>query len=81
MGPESASRVEPGGGLIGEPAAATGETVPRCGLEELPQVVGHVLGRRVPLRGPLRQRLQADPFQFLGDRVVDLPGRARLGWS
>ena len=28
--------------------------------------------------GPLRQGLQADAFQFLGDRVVDLPGRASL---
>ena len=35
--------------------------------------------RAVPLRRPLRQRLQADPFQFLGDRVVDLPGRTGLG--
>ena len=34
---------------------------------------------RVPLRRPLRQRLQADPLQLPGDRVVDLPGRAGLG--
>ena len=36
------------------------------------------LAVRVALRRPLRQRLQADPFQFLGDRVVDLAGRTRL---
>ena len=33
------------------------------------------LAVRVPLRCPLRDRLQADPFQFLGDRVVDLCGQ------
>ena len=37
------------------------------------------LAVRVPLRRPLRQRLLADPFQLLGDRVVDLAGRTRLG--
>ena len=37
------------------------------------------LAVRVPLGCPLRQRLQADPLQFLGDRVVDLAGWARLG--
>ena len=46
--------------------------------QEMPQVVGHVPGRRVPLRGPLRQRLQADAFQFLGNGVVDLPRRPGL---
>ena len=49
------------------------------GLEEVPQVVGQVAGRGVPLRRPLGQRLQADPLQLPGDRVVDLAGRARLG--
>ena len=44
----------------------------------MPQVVGHVLGRRVPLRGPLRQRLEANAFQFLRDRVVPLPGRTNF---
>ena len=37
------------------------------------------LAVRVPLGRPLRQRLQADAFQFLGDRVVDLARRASLG--
>ena len=46
--------------------------------QKVPQVVGHVLGRRVALRGPLRQGLQADAFQFLRDVVVVLPGRAGL---
>ena len=49
------------------------------GLEEHAKVFRHVLGGGVPLRRPLRECLLADPFQFLGDRVVDLPGRARLG--
>ena len=51
----------------------------RLGLEEVPQVLGQVAGRGVPLGRPLRQRLQADPLQLPGDRVVDLPGRAGLG--
>ena len=49
--------------------------------QEVPQVVGHVLGRRVALRGPLRQGLQADAFQFLRDRVVPLPGRPGFACS
>ena len=48
-------------------------------LEEVVQVLGHVPGRAVPLRDPLRKRLLADPFQLPGDRVVDLPRGARLG--
>ena len=48
------------------------------GLEEVPQVLGQVAGRAVPLRRPLGQHLLADPLQLAGDRVVDLPGRTRL---
>ena len=44
----------------------------------MPQVVGHVLRRRVPVRRPLRQRLQTNSLQFLRDGVVVLAGRARL---
>ena len=50
-----------------------------CGLEEQAKVFRHVPGGRVPLGRPLRQRLEADPFQFLGDRVVDLPRWTSLG--
>ena len=71
-------RVDPGGELVGA-AGAAGETDAPCGLEEQAQVFGHVLGRAVPLRRPLRQRLLADPFQLLGDRVVDLAGWSGLG--
>ena len=49
------------------------------GLEEVPQVVGEVAGRAVPLRRPLGEHLLADPLQLAGDRVVDLPGRTLLG--
>ncbi len=45
----------------------------------MPQVLGHVAAGAVPLRGPLRQRLQADPLQLARDRVVDLAERPRLG--
>ena len=64
--------------LVGT-AAAPGEGSDSCGLEEHAKVFRHVPGRRVAIMGPLRQRLQADPLQFLGDRVVDLAGRTRLG--
>ena len=60
-------------------AGSAGETAPPADLEERAQVFRHVLGGVVPLRRPLRERLQADPFQLLGDRVVDLAGRTRLG--
>ena len=42
------------------------------------QVVGHVQCGRVPLGRPPGQGLQADPLQFPGDGVVDLPGRAGI---
>ena len=45
----------------------------------MPQVVGEVAGRAVPLGRPLGEHLLADPFQLAGDRVVDLPGRTLLG--
>ena len=57
---------------------AAGETVPPAVLEEQAKVFRHVPGGRVPLGCPLRQRLEADALQFLGDRVVDLPGWASL---
>src|SRR5438105_2422484 len=37
--------------------------------QEVPQVVGHVPGGRVALRGTLREGLQADAVQFSGDVV------------
>ena len=46
--------------------------------QKVPQVVGHVLGRRVALRGSLRQGFQADAVQFLRDAVVELAWRAGL---
>ena len=48
------------------------------GLEKRAKVFRHVFSSAEPLRRPLRERLLADPFQFLGDRVVDLSGRASL---
>ena len=41
----------------------------------MPEILGHVQGRRVPLAGALGQGLQADPFQFLGHVIVNLAGR------
>lgn len=35
-------------------------------------VVGHILCRRVPLRGSLRQGFQADEFQFLEEAIIHL---------
>ena len=51
----------------------------RLGLEEVTQVVGQVQGCAVPIRGPLRNRLEADPLLLPGDGIVDLAGRAGLG--
>ena len=45
-------------------------------FQEQAKVFRHVLGGAVPLRRPLRECLLADPFQFLGDRVIDLAWRA-----
>ncbi len=42
------------------------------------QVLAHVERRVVAVGRPLRQRLETDPLELLGDRIVDLPGRARL---
>ena len=72
-----ASWVEPGGGAD-RAGSGRGRPGRRLGLEEVPQVLGQVAGRAVSLRRPLRQRLQADPLQLPGDRVVDLAGRAGL---
>jgi hypothetical protein len=43
------------------------------------QVVGQVLRRGVPVRGALRQGLEADALQLPRQGVVDLPRRPRLG--
>ena len=43
-------------------------------VKEVPQILGQVPRRAVPLRRTLRHRLLTDPFQLPGDRVVDLPG-------
>ncbi len=48
------------------------------GREEVPQVLGHVAGGRVPLGRPLRHRLQADSLELPWDRVIDLTERARI---
>ena len=57
----------------------------RCGLlagglfgQKMPQVVGHVLCRRVSLRGSLRERFQTNAVQFFRDLVVVLAWRAGL---
>ena len=50
-------------------------------IQEVAKVFRHVPGGRVPLGRPLRQRLQADPFQFPGDRIVDLARWASLSLS
>src|SRR5271165_2806716 len=47
-------------------------------MEEHAKVVRHVPGSAVPLRRTLRERFLADPFQFLGYRVVGLAGRTSL---
>ena len=74
---ERNSRVDPAELLV---RAAAGGRRDRafCGLEEQAKVVRHVPGSAVPLRRPLRECLLADPFQFLGDRVVGLPRWTRL---
>ena len=68
-----------GGGADRARAAADASRRRRLGLEEMPQVLGHVAAGAVPLRRPLGQRLLADPLELAGDRVVDLAERARLG--
>ena len=55
----------------------------RCGTaaelgQERSQIVGHVAGRVVAVRGSLREGLEANPLQLLGDAVVNLPRRARF---
>ncbi len=50
-----------------------------CGLKEQPKVFGHVRGGAVPVRRPFRECLLADPFELLGDGVINLAGWARLG--
>jgi hypothetical protein len=42
------------------------------------QIIGHIPGGRVSFGSPLGQRPEANPFEFPRDRIVDLPGRARL---
>ena len=79
VGTGVASWVETGGGADRARGGAAAAPERRVGLEEVPQVVGHVAGRAVPLRRPLGQRLLADPLQLAGDRVVDLAERPRLG--
>ena len=46
--------------------------------KETSQVVGHVFGGRVAFRRALRQRLEADAFQFFRNHVVALPWRTRF---
>ena len=60
-------------GGLWEPDGADGETVAPVVWRNMPQVLSHVLGGAVSLGRSLAHRLLADPFQFLGDRVVDLP--------
>ena len=47
-----------------------------CGLEEQAKIFRHVPSGGVPVGRSFRHRFQADAFEFLGDRVVDLPRRA-----
>ena len=47
-------------------------------LEKVPQVVSHVPGGRITLGRTLQESFQADTFQLLGNRVVDLAGWASL---
>ena len=67
------------GGRTDDARRNHGRSGSRSGLEEQAQVFRHVPGGAVPLGRPLRECLQADPFQFLGDRVVDLAGWASFG--
>ena len=50
----------------------------RLVLQEPPQLVGQLLGRRVPLGRLLGHRLQQDRLQVAGHRRVELPRRRRL---
>ena len=81
----SSLRRRPGASQVRGSGAAVRGRAPRCSLarggclsgQEMPQIVGHVLGRGT-LRRSLRERLQADAFQFLRDSVIVLAGRAWL---
>ena len=66
------------GGSMGA-AGAPGETVPPAAWRNRRR--SSAMSLAVLYRSDARfdERLQADPFQFLGDRVVDLAGRTRLG--
>ena len=75
-GTGAASRVDPGGRSERQGGRRDRAS---CGLEKQAKVFRHVLGGGIPIRRPLHHCLQTDAFQFLGDRVVDLPGWARLG--
>ena len=57
--------------MIGEAAGAFVVLL----TQEIAYVFGEIPGRRVTLRGPLRQGLQADALQRPGDPVVHLAGR------
>ena len=63
----------PGGVLIGNRGVGDGGTC-RCGLRKSRK--SSAMSLAVVYRSDARfdERLQADPFQFLGDRVVDLTG-------
>lgn len=50
-------------------------------LEEVAQVIGHILAGRVAIRGPPGQGFQADTFLLLRDGVMPLPGRAHLAMN
>ncbi len=43
--------------------------------EKLTQLVGQIMGRSVSVARSFGDRLQADPFEFLGNRFVNLTGR------
>ena len=58
------------------PGATRGDVVPVRFGGRLAQILSHVPSGGVPVGRSLAHRLQADAFQFLGDRVVDLARRA-----
>ena len=47
-------------------------------LDEVLQIIGKVFGCRVAITRSLGERFQTDAFQFLRNRIVDLPRRLRL---
>ena len=65
--------------LGGVPRVRDDEILLRAGFgKKVPKVVAQVIRGREPLRGPLRQGLQANALRFLRDCVIPLPERTNF---